>query len=317
MRVVFLGTGEFAAPALQALVDNGHAVVSAISQPDRPAGRGRKVRATHVHALADKLGIRHIQTANINNLHLADALGGAEIGVVAAFGQKIGAVVMDALPYGCINIHGSLLPEYRGAAPFQWAIIDGRTVTGVTVFQLNERWDAGPIWSRRKLDIGETETATELHDRLAALGADLLIDVLTDIQCGDVQPVEQDESRATRAAKLTRAHGQIDWTAPAFNVARRINGLWSWPAAACRFSGPSEKDERVLLARAQVADDSASPADGVPAGAVLPDGTVQAGRGRVRLLEVKPAGGKLMEFEAFARGRRLDASTRLLPIDES
>ena len=317
MRVAFLATGDFAAPALRALATGGHEVIVAISQPDRPAGRGRSVKPTSVHALADELRIRHIQTENVNSLDFAADLEGAEIGVVAAFGQKIGRALLEALPRGCINIHGSLLPRYRGAAPFQWAIINGDDTTGVTIFQLDEAWDAGPVWGRRELRIGETETAAELHDRLARLGAALLLEVLTLIQRGDVRPQPQDASQATRAPKLSRNDSRVDWSQPAFNVARRINGLWSWPVATGLFAAPDARQERLQLARAQVADTTAGPNEQFPPGAFLADQSVQAGRGRVRLLEVKPAGGKLMPFEAFAHGRSVRPPARLLPLEPS
>lgn len=317
MRIVFFGTGEFAAPALSALLVNGHTLASVVSQPDRPAGRGRKIQPTPVRVAAEEHRLRHIQTDNVNQLNLADALGGAEIGIAIAFGQKIGNAVLDALPYGCINLHGSLLPKYRGAAPYQWAIINGETITGVTVFQLNERWDAGAVWSRREVPIGETETAAELHDRLSQVGAELLIDALTDIQCGAARPIPQDDSQASFAPKLTKEMSRIDWSRPAFQVVRAINGLWTWPGAAGRLEIPGQQPERIQLARAKVTDVGARPEPDFPPGAFLPDGSVQTGVGRLRLLEVRPAGGKLMSFEAFAHGRELKPPARLLPLEET
>ena len=189
MRIVFLGTGAFGVPALRALAQRGHALVAVISQPDRPAGRGRAIAPTPIHAAALALQLPHIQPEDVNALDAADALGGAEIGVVAAFGQKIGPHLLAALPRGCINIHGSLLPKYRGAAPIQRAIIAGEETTGVTIFQLNERWDAGAIWAQRATTIQETETADELHDRLAKLGAAALVETLADIAAGRAQPI--------------------------------------------------------------------------------------------------------------------------------
>jgi len=312
MRIVFIGTGEFGVPALDALVRAGHEIVAAISQPDRPAGRGRVVQPTPIRAAAARLGCQHIQTADINSLDMAAVLRGAEIGVVAAFGQKIGRGVLEAIPRGCVNIHGSLLPKYRGAAPYQWAILNGDETTGVTVFQLDERWDAGPIWAQRSTAIGATETADELHDRLAVLGAELIVATLADMVAGRMRPVAQDPTQATRAPKLTKADGYVDWSQPAARVARRINGLWSWPAAACLFVSRSGRQERVLLARAAVADDTAIPTEATPPGAFCDRDVVQTGRGRVRLLEIRPAGGKLMPFDAFAHGRRVGPGDRLL-----
>ncbi|MCK4342906.1 MAG: methionyl-tRNA formyltransferase [Phycisphaerae bacterium] len=315
MRIVFFGTGDFGGPVLRSLPAAGHEIIAAVSQPDRPAGRGRAVRPTPIHATAGELGLRHIQAEDINAVNLEEVVGAAEIGVVVAFGQKIGAAILDALPRGCVNIHGSLLPKYRGAAPIQWALINGDETTGVTVFQLNERWDAGAVWSRRSIPIRETETAEELHDRLAELGAGLIVDTLADIEAGRAKPKGQDVSQATRAPKLSKADGRVDWSQPARRVVRRIHGLWSWPAAACLFASRNGKQERVLLARAEVADQTAAPTDEFPPGAFCDDLTVQAGTGRVRLLEVRPAGKKLMPFEAFANGRRITPPDRLLPVE--
>lgn len=314
MRMVFLGTGDFGVPALNALHTAGHTITAAISQPDRPAGRGRTVRSTPIHAAADALGLRHIQTVDVNADELRPVFAAAEFGVVVAFGQKIGADVLAALPRGCVNIHGSLLPKYRGAAPYQWAMINGDERTGVTVFQLNERWDAGEIWGTRDTAIRDDETADELHDRLAVLGAELIVETVAQIARGEAQPRPQDASQATRAPKLSKADGCVDWSASARQIVRRIHGLWSWPAAACTFASRTGKQERLLLVRAEVADAAETPSDNIALGGFCDDGTVQAGTGRVRLIEVQPAGKKRMPFEAFANGRRIDVGDRLLPV---
>lgn len=303
MRFAFLGTGEFGVAALRALTAAGHTPVCAVSQPDRPAGRGRAIQATPIHAVADALGIRHVQTADINAVDLAEEVGAAEVAVVAAFGQKLGPRVLGAFPHGCVNIHASLLPRYRGAAPYQWAILNGDATTGVTVFQIDERWDAGAILATRETPIGETETADELHDRLARLGAELIVEVLADIAAGRAVARPQDPSRASRARKLSKADGTVDFSQTAFRVARRINGLWSWPAAACVFRSASGKTERVQLARARAVAGAAAGA-GRP-GALREDGFVQAGDGAVEILEIKPAGGRLMTLAEYGRGRDL------------
>ncbi len=317
MDIVFLGTGDFAVPALRALHAASQRIVAVISQPDRPAGRGRKVNPTPVRVAAEELGLPHIQTADLNGLDAAEVLGVAELGVVAAFGQKIGPAFLGALPHGCINIHGSLLPRYRGAAPYQWAIINGDETTGITIFQINERWDAGEIWTRRETAIGETETAEELHDRLAELGAAAIVEILPAIASGTQRPQPQDMSQVTRAPKLSKQDGIVDWAEPARRVARRINGLWSWPSAACTFAAADGRRERLLVARARVVDESAEPTAERPPGALLDDLTVQCHPGRVQLLEVRPAGSKLMTFDAYANGRRISPGDRLLPVEST
>jgi methionyl-tRNA formyltransferase len=339
MRILFFGTGDFAVPALRALRAAGHDVLAVVSQPDRPAGRGRQIVPTPVHAAADELKLPHIQAEDVNASVKPNNYPGVELGVIVAFGQKIAPALLHGLPRGFINVHGSLLPKYRGAAPFQWAILSGDDVTGVTAFQLDEQWDTGAILAQRETPIGETETADELHDRLAQLGAELIVETLRDLERGAIQPRVQDIALASRARKLTKADSAVDWSQPARRVARWINGLWSWPGAACTFvlqRGVSQssvsqnsvaqggKRERVLLVRARVAEEGMPnviplpPREGVGGGSgvFLPDLTVQAGAGRVELLEVKPAGGKLMPFRAYANGRRIQAGDRLMPPEE-
>jgi methionyl-tRNA formyltransferase len=314
MKIAFVGTGDFGAATLRALAPL-HTLTHCISQPDRPAGRGRDIPPTPIRAAAEELGLPHLQTADINALPPADAIGGAELVFVVAFGQKIGGALLRAAPRGWVNLHASLLPRHRGAAPYQWAILSGDRVTGCTLFRLDEKWDAGPVLGMRETPIGELETADELHDRLALLGAELAVDVLNQMQAGSLSPVMQDATRATRAPKLRKTDGRIDWSQPAPAVQRRIHGLWSWPAAACHLVSPAaERDEpatRLQLARAAIVDDSHSPSADEPPGTVRPDGVVQCNPGRIRLLEVRPAGGKLMPFDAFARGRRLTTAALL------
>lgn len=315
MRVAFLGTGEFAVPALRALHAAGHTLTVVISQPDRPTGRGLSVRPTPVHATADALGLPHVQTADVNATDAGALLGGAELGFVAAFGQKIGAGVLPSPRCGCVNLHGSLLPRYRGAAPYQWAIINGDAETGVTIFQIDERWDAGPIWSRRATPIGELETADELHDRLALIGAELAVETVAALARGDLTPQPQDATQASRAPKLSKADSAIDWTTDAQRLACRIRGLWSWPAASCTCRTAAGRAERLQIARAAVADADVSPdAQAVP-GTFRADLSVQTGRGTLRLIDVKPSGGVLMSFDAFARGRRIAAGDRLTALE--
>lgn len=316
MRLTFWGTGEFGGPALHALHAAGHEIVRVISQPDRPSGRGMSVRPTPIHALAAELGLPHVQCEDVNAIAPAELIESAELGVVVAFGQKLGAELLRASPRGFVNVHASLLPKFRGAAPIQWAIIEGESTTGVTVFQIDERWDAGAVWGRRTTPIGETETAGELHDRLAALGAELIVKVVTAIHRGTIQPVPQDAAQATRAPKLTPAHRRLDLAQPAPRVARWINGLWPWPAATCVLARPGGEPLRVQLARARVAPDAAPGSAPREPGAFCADGVVQTSEGRVQILEIKPAGRGLMSFDDFARGTSVAPPARLLPLDE-
>ncbi len=308
--MLFLGTGDFGVPALHALRAAGHEIVAAVSQPDRPAGRSRQVQPTPIHAAAAAAGLPHIQAEDVNTQMPGAVLRAAEIGVVVAFGQKLGPGLLASVPRGFVNIHGSLLPRFRGAAPYQWAILSGESVTGVTTFQLDQRWDNGPIWGRRETPIGESETADELHDRLALLGAELIVETLASIARGDAQPQPQLATLASRAPKLSKADSRLDWTLPAAIVCRRIHGLWSWPAAATVLAGKGGRRERVALARARVASALAPPASIPPPGSVLADRTIQTGSGSVELLEVKPEGGRLMSFAEYANGRRLAAGDR-------
>lgn len=314
MKLAFFGTGEFAVQPLLALREAGHEITAVISQPDRPVGRGQTLAPTAVHRAADQLNLPHIQAVDVNATASAALLNGAELGVVVAFGQKIGAGLLNTAPKGFINIHGSLLPKYRGAAPYQWAIINGETVTGVTIFQLNEKWDAGPIWSMRETPIGELDTADELHDRLSEIGAALLIETLSAYSNGTLQPRTQDAALASRAPKLSRADSRVDWTQSAEKIVRRIHGLWSWPTAVCVLAS---RGERVQLARACVESGTAQIADEFAPGTILQGGVVKAGVGSIRLLEVKPSGGKVMPWDAFANGRRIPIPDRWLPTTEN
>ena len=321
MKLILLGTGSFGVPALEAVMRAGHGVARCISQPDRPAGRGRQIQPTPIHEAANRLGIPHIQAPDINALDVCEVASGAELGLVVAFGQKIGPALLAAFPRGCINIHGSLLPKYRGAAPYQWAILNGESETGVTVFQLNERWDAGATWAVGRTPIGELETADELHDRLALLGAEVIVTALQRIERGE-QPAPQDAAQATRAPKLSRANSAVDWTQPAARIVHQIHGLWSWPTATCIYASagsagvpPVRIVVQLARARAIVRGEEVGMAHptGFAPGTFRDDLTVQCGTGAVQLLEVKPAGGKLMAFRDFANGRRVAAGDRLLP----
>ncbi len=313
MRLVYFGSGDFAVPILQSVLGAGHEVLAVVTQPDRPAGRGRKLRPTPVKELALERHLRVIAVEKVNEPAVtAEILGmGARIGVVAAFGQKIGKALLEGFPAGLINAHASLLPKYRGAAPVNWAILEGEQETGVTVFRLVERMDAGAMFVKRRTAIRPGETAEELESRLGGVACDAVKAALEMFADCDDPPMEvQDESRATKAPKLSRKDGCIDFAEPAWKAARRVCGLWPWPGAACDFlKAGGAKRERVVFARAYVLRND-DPADKPAPGTILPDLSIQTGQGLIRVTEIKPANSRRMRFEDFARGRHLGPGDR-------
>ncbi len=317
MRIVLIASGDFALPSLRALVDSSYEIALVITQPDRPTGRGRRMAPTPVKRAALELGLDVVEAENINDDAMIARVRGcdARVGVVIAFGQKIGAEFRSAMPGGCINLHASLLPKYRGAAPYQWAVIHGDAVTGVTVFKIVDRMDAGAVLSMRQTALGETETAEELHDRLAVLGLEALFAALEQFRGGNIpEGRPQNDELATKAPKLKKADGLIRFDQPAEVVARRINGLWSWPGAVCRFvSAGGERDERVTLARAQAVGAAGG---GREAGELDGDLHVVATPGAVEVLEIKPEGGKRMAWKAFVNGRHVKAGDRFVAVEE-
>jgi methionyl-tRNA formyltransferase len=298
MRVVFMGSPDFAVPCLRALAGK-HDVALVVSQPDKPAGRGGVLTAPAVKTAALELGLQVIQPKSARTGELEAALreSGAELAVVVAYGKILPKAVLEALPRGCINVHGSLLPKYRGAAPIQWAVIDGEAETGVCIMQLDEGMDTGPVLLERRIPIGADETSGELFERLAPLGAAALLDAIDGIAAGTLAPVPQDHARATHAAMLTKADGAIDFTQPADRAAARIRGVDPWPGAQATLRGQTVK---LFRARARAGE-------GSPAGTVIAidgDGAHVAAHGGVVVVrEVQAAGRKRMTAQQFAAGR--------------
>lgn len=315
MRIVFIGSGDFALPTLRSLHAAGHEIPCVITQPDRPSGRGRRLTPTPVKRVAAELRLETVATVNINDTDLVADIRAhqVEVGVVVAFGQKISQAFRDAMPGGCINLHASLLPKYRGAAPFQWAVINGEKTTGVTVFKLVDRMDAGPILHSIETPIGETETAAELHDRLAELGPAAVRDALS-LFAGRTPPdgTTQDDAQATPAPKLKKEDGRIRFDESAAVLAQRINGLWSWPGATCRLvSADGARDETVILARARASDTTGS--EGEPA-TLNEDLHVTTSDGSLEVIEIKPASGKRMSWSAYVNGRQVRPGDRFVPM---
>ena len=230
LRIIFAGSGEFGIPTLAALRDRGHELVCVVTQPDRPAGRGREVTPTPISLWATQAGLNVIATDNINALSLPEA----DLLVVIAFGQKIARAVIDRPRLGAINLHASRLPKYRGAAPINWAVLNGDAITGNSIIRLADRMDAGAILAQSEIEIGRTETAGELHDRLSLDGVSLTLRTIEDLATGMAIETPQDESLATIAPKLSRKSATLDFTQPAEPVCRAIRGLYPWPGCRVR-----------------------------------------------------------------------------------
>jgi len=293
MRLIFLGTPAFAVPTLEA-VTRAHAVVAVVTQPDRPKGRGHELAASPVKQVSLRMGLPVYQPERIKrpeaHAHLASLQ--PEIMVVVGYGQIIPQSVIDIAPRGIINVHASLLPKYRGAAPIQWAIVNGDTRTGVTTMQINAGLDTGDILLARETEIGPDETAVELGERLSVMGAELLIETLDGLSRGVIRPRKQDDALSSLAPILEKEDGEIDWKQPAAAVHNRVRGLVPWPGAHTRFRG-----QFLHIWRARMAP------QGTPA---TPGRVVTcADGGMLELLEVQLEGRKRMSAEAFANGQRI------------
>ncbi len=303
MRVVFFGSGSCAVRCLRAVIESPeHEVIRVVTKPPHRAGRGRKRKATPVDDAAHAAGLDIVECETVNTpAFVADLReAGPDVLCVVDFGQKIGPEVRGAAPHAAFNMHGSLLPKLRGAAPINWAILRGHERTGATTFRLVDRMDAGPIYLQEDTAIGPDETAEELRGRIAEIGARLVVRTLDGLAAGDTQPVEQDESAATRAPKLDKSDGRLDFAAPAAEVRNRIHGTWPWPGGQAVFAGAERGECQVILARAEPAE---GPAGGAP-GVLDADLCVATGSGRLRIREIKPAGKRLMGWRDFANGYR-------------
>ena len=319
MKLLYFGSGAFGLPTLAALHE-GHEVVGVVTQPDRPAGRKRGMTATPVAEWAVGRGLAVLRSGDVNEPAFVARVRGLEpdASVVIAFGQKLSPELIGAMGGLAVNLHASLLPRYRGAAPIQRAVMEGEATTGVSVIALAERMDAGVVYAAAETVIDPHETAGELHDRLAGLGPAAVLGVLDGFASGALTPVEQDEASATRAAKLSKAEGTVDFDQPAERVRARVHGLTPWPGCRVRCtpapgsSGGGDGGE-LLLRRVEVVEVAHGDEPGEPGepGTVRGDLTVACGSGALRLLEVQAPGGKALPLEAFLRGHGLAAGDRL------
>ncbi len=322
MRVLFWGTSDYALPSLRALLGSGHTVAGVVTRPDRPAGRGRSLRATPVKEAAVSADLPLLQPEKPRGDEFMDLMAAleADISVVAAYGEILTEPVLEAPPRGTINVHASLLPELRGAAPINWAVIRGHRESGVTIIRLVRELDAGPILAQEAVPLEPETTAGKLFGTLSELGAALLIDVLDGLEEGTVEAREQDHGHATYAPKLDRETVRIDWSLSAEDVGRWIRGCDPWPAAWSLLEAGAGSDAgplAVQLFRPRPRTDAfveGGPAGTSGAGPAPGPGTVlvadprgvllvAAGSGAVEIGEVKPAGGRRMGAGAWVRGR--------------
>ena len=312
MRVLFCGSGTFAVPVLQAILATDHEVANIVTQPPRPAGRGGKLRPTPVAEFAAASGLAAEPCENVNAPQAAERVAqlAPDVICVVDFGQFISQRVCGLAAYGAFNLHGSLLPELRGAAPVNWAIIRGYRRTGVTTFSLVDRMDAGDVYLREALEIDPRETAEELRARLAELGAETVCRTLGMLAAGWASGEPQDEACATYAPRLTKADGRLDFSATAETVRSLIHGCWPWPGGQAVFRKAGGKDTPVILARASV-----TPGPAGEPGVLDEQLHVVTGDGRLAIEQIKPAGKRLMAWKDFVNGYRVSPGDRLAAVD--
>jgi methionyl-tRNA formyltransferase len=302
MRLVFLGTPEFAVPTLERIVETGHEVLTVVTQPDRPKGRGRQTAAPPVKQAALRLGLPVYQPQRVRRPEAVEYLRALapEIMVVVGYGQIIPQNIINIPPRGIVNVHASLLPKYRGAAPIQWAIVTGESVTGVTTMQIDAGLDTGDMLMTAQTEIGPEENALELSGRLAAMGAHLLVETLDRLTTGELTAVKQDCAQASYAPILKREDGWIDWSLPAQAIHNRVRGLQPWPGAYTQFYGQTLHIWKSRLGSAVLFPKP--PGSIVSVKPLL----VNCGSGALELLEVQLAGRKRIFAADFANGQRLN-----------
>ena len=300
MRLVFLGTPAFAVPTLERMVEAGHQVLAVVTQPDRPRGRGQHPSPPPVKEAAARMGLAVWQPERVRLPEAVEFLRfqKAEAMVVVGYGQIIPQTVIDLAPLGIVNVHASLLPKYRGAGPVQWAILNGETRTGVTTMRIDAGLDTGDMLLKTSTEIGPDENAVELGARLAAMGANLLVETLAGLAAGSIVPQRQDSSQATYARLLKKEDGIVDWSQSAQSIHNRVRGLQPWPGAYTTFRG-----QTLHVWKSRLVPDSSLPCPG-RISAVKPL-MVSCGSGALELLEVQLEGRKRISAADFANGQHL------------
>jgi methionyl-tRNA formyltransferase len=332
MNIVFMGTAELAVPSLKALCQmHGHRVVGVFTQPDRPAGRNQKLTASPVKQVAEWRRIPVFQPEKLREGAAVQALRqlNPQIIVVVAYGQLLRREILDLPKFGCVNVHASLLPRWRGAAPIQWAIVSGDEETGVTTMKMDEGLDTGPILLQARMPIYRDDTAATLHDRLAEMGARLIVETVEKLENEELEPTRQDNARATHARKLSKEDGHIDWRESAEQICRKVRAFDPWPGAFCFLpSGEAGKGLLLKIWKAEAINleirnpkleenpksqiqNPKSEGAGVVLSACSDGIVVAAGEDAVRVTELQLEGRKRMSAEVFLRGHTLVVGTVL------
>ena len=302
MRVIFMGTPDFAVPSLEALLTK-HEVVLVVTQPDKPKGRGKKMVPTPVKACALEHGIPVLQPEKVKEPEFVEQLRSYEPDLIAvtAFGQILSEPILEMPKYGCINVHGSLLPKYRGAAPMQWSIIDGEKVTGITTMYMAKGLDSGDMLLKAEVEITDEDTFATIHDKMAVTGANLLLDTLDQLEAGTLERIPQDHDAATYAPMITKETGHIDWSKNRQDIINLIRGLNPVPAAYTIY-----EEEVLKIFGAVISDVQADDAANGEIVAVVKKGfVVKCGDGCLRITEVQARGGKRMMTDAYLRGHAM------------
>lgn len=310
MKVIFMGTPDFSVGTLEALIEAGHEVALVVTQPDKPKGRGGKMQYTPVKEVAAAHNIPVYQPKRIREPECIEELRkyNADIMVVIAFGQILPKEILEMTPYGCVNVHASLLPSYRGAAPIQWAVINGEKVSGVTTMQMNEGLDTGDMLLKVEIPLDEKETGGSLHDKLAEAGARLCVETLDALKAGTVTPEKQGDSPTAYAKMLDKHMGKIDWKMSAKEIERLIRGLNPWPSAYTRWN---ENDKGMKIWEAEVAEGQTDKAAGTVVEVAKDGFFVQTGDGLLKITALQIPGKKRMDAAAFLRGYQMETGTVL------
>lgn len=311
MRIVFMGTPDFAVPSLEALLKSDDQVVGVVTQPDRPKGRGQEVVCSPVKVVCLREGIPVLQPLKMKDPAFLDALRAWQPDVIAvtAFGRILPPAILTMPPRGCINVHGSLLPKYRGAGPVQWAIIRGERETGITTMFMAEGMDTGDMLLRETVDILPDDTAGTLAPRLAAVGGRLLVETLRRLKAGTLTPERQDDAQATMAPLLKKEDGLIDWTLTARDIANRVRGLSPWPGAFISVNG-----ERWTLWRVAVDDAPHGATPGMVTQVTKDRMDVATGSGSIRILEIQPSNSRRMTMAQYLAGHRVTEGISLQTV---